>query len=70
MMLRLPVRIVHSPGVYLRAFDIARALGWAKTYDALYLAAAETEAAELLTLDAGLRDAAARLTIRASLITA
>ncbi len=67
-MLRVPIRIVERAVFYSRAFDIARSLGWAKAYDALYLAAAEAEAAELLTLDSGLRDAAARLSIRASLI--
>ena len=58
----------QGAALYLHAFDIARSLGWAKAYDALYLAAAETEAAELLTLDGGLRDAAARLALRATLV--
>ena len=66
-MLRLPIRIAEYALLYPRAFDIARSLGWAKAYDALYLAAAEHEAAELLTVDGGMHDAAKRLGIRASL---
>jgi len=67
-MLRLPIRIVERDALYPRAFDIARALGKSKAYDALYLAVAEYEDAELLTVDGGLRDAATRLGIRASLV--
>jgi predicted nucleic acid-binding protein len=67
-MLRLPIRTVEQAGLYLRAFDIARLVGWAKAYDALYLAAAEIEDAELLTVDRGMSDAAARLGIRATLV--
>lgn len=65
---RMPVRLVHAPALYPRAFDISRSLGWAKAYDALYLAAAEHEAAELLTVDRRMRDAAVRLGIRAALV--
>lgn len=67
-MLQLPIRIVEHPQLYPRVFDIARALGWAKAYDALYLAAAEHEDAELLTVDGGMHDAAVRLGIRATLV--
>ena len=65
---RLPVRIIVAPACYPRAFDIARSLGWAKAYDALYLAAAEYEAAELLTVDRGMSEAAVRVGIRATLV--
>ena len=65
---RIPFRIVERAPLYTRAFDIARSLGWAKAYDALYLAAAEIEDAELLTVDRGMSDAAARLGIRATLV--
>ncbi len=64
----MPVRLVHAFESYPRAFDIARSLGWKKAYDALYLAAAELEDAELLTVDGGMHDAARRLSIRATLV--
>ena len=67
-LLSLPVRIVEHDSPYARAFDIARTLGKSKAYDALYLAVAESEAAELLTVDSGMRDAAVRLGIRATLV--
>ena len=67
-MLTVSIRIVEQPALYPRAFDIARSLGHAKAYDALYLAAAEIENAELLTVDRGMHDAAARLGIPATLV--
>jgi len=67
-MLRIPVRIIDRAPLYSRAFDIARSLGKSKAYDALYLAAAEEEAAELLTIDGGMCDDAKRLGIRATLV--
>ena len=67
-LLRLPIRIVEHDSLYPRAFDIARALERSKAYDAVYLAAAEYEDAELLTVDGGMRDAAGRLGIRATLV--
>jgi predicted nucleic acid-binding protein len=67
-MLLLPIRIVEHDSLYPRAFDIARTLGKSKAYDALYLAVAESEAAELLTVDSGMRDDAVRLGIRATLV--
>ena len=65
---RLSIRIVEQAAFYPRAFDIARSLGWARAYDALYLAAAEIEDAELLTVDRGMSEAAARLGIQATLV--
>lgn len=67
-LLRFPIRIVEQDALYPRAFDIARSLGKSKAYDALYLAAAEYESAELLTIDGGMHDAARRLGIRVSLV--
>ena len=67
-MLRLPIRRLERDALYPRAFDMARALNRSKAYDALYLAVAEHEAAELLTVDRGMRDAAVRLGIRAMLV--
>ena len=68
-MLTIPVRIVEHDSLYPRAYDIARALGKSKAYDALYLAVAEHESAELLTVDRRMRDAARRLGISATLVT-
>ena len=68
VLVQLPVRLVHMSSVYSRAFEIARSLGWKKAYDALYLAAAEHEDAELLTVDGGMHGAARRLSIRATLV--
>ncbi len=68
ILVRLNVRLTSTPDCYERAFDIARSLGWAKAYDALYLAVAEQEGAELLTVDHGMHDAAARLGIRSVLV--
>lgn len=45
----------------VRAYDVAAALGWAKTYDAEYVAAASDLAAALVTIDARLAIGAARL---------
>lgn len=67
-MSRLPIRIVELARLYPRAFDIARSLGWKKAYDALYLATAEYERAELVTVDHGMLDAAQRLGISAVLV--
>ena len=68
VVVQLPVRLVHVTSLYPRAFDIARSLGQKKAYDALYLAAAEHDDAELLTVDGGMRDAARRMSIRATLV--
>jgi predicted nucleic acid-binding protein len=68
VVVQLPVRLVHMTSLYQRAFAIARSLGWKKAYDALYLATAEHEDAELITVDGGMNDAARRLSIRASLV--
>jgi predicted nucleic acid-binding protein len=63
--LAFPIRCVHFDGIYTRAIAISERLGWAKTYDAIYLATAEYERAELLTLDGGMHGAPKRLGIRA-----
>ena len=68
-MLRLPIRPVHYPPHYLRAFDIAASLGLRRAYDSLYLAVAETERAEILTIDSGMHDAARRLSLASTLLT-
>jgi predicted nucleic acid-binding protein len=45
------------------AWEIAERLGWAKTYDAEYLALAELLDCRIATLDGGIKDAAMRLQI-------
>lgn len=44
-----------------RSYDVAERLGWAKTYDAAYVALASIEGIALVTLDARLRRGAADL---------
>jgi predicted nucleic acid-binding protein len=65
---RMPIRPVEAPKSYHRAFDSACSIGHPKAYDALYLAVAEIEDAELLTMDRGMSEAAACLGIRATLV--
>ena len=67
-LLRLPIGPVHQPEIYHRAFRIAGNLGWSRAYDAVYLATAEREGAELITLDNGMYLAALRLSVPAALI--
>ena len=67
-MLTISIGTVEQAALYPRAFDIARSLGQAKAYDALYLAAAEIEDAKLLTVDLGMSAAATRLGIPATLV--
>lgn len=53
----LSARIGRRSGdeLYRRASDVARAFGWAKTYDAEYVALAQIQQSPLLTLDLRLR---------------
>ena len=48
---RLPVTIHRSPALQDRAWALAGELGWAKTYDAEYVALAQILRVPLLTLD-------------------
>jgi predicted nucleic acid-binding protein len=52
---------VTLPESYRRAFEIADKLGWAKTYDAEYVAVAAIRELPLLTRDARLARAASRI---------
>lgn len=56
-----PVRMVNHPQLGLGAWDVADALGWAKTYDAEYLALARLIGCPLATLDRRVRGAGERL---------
>jgi predicted nucleic acid-binding protein len=56
-----PVERLAPPGLAAEAWHVAVTLGWAKTYDAEYVALARILGARLLTLDARLRRGAGRL---------
>ncbi|MEX2613762.1 MAG: type II toxin-antitoxin system VapC family toxin [Gaiellaceae bacterium] len=58
---RLPIRAVRPRALGPEAWAIADELGWAKTYDAEYLAVARLSRARLLTLDRRMRRAADRV---------
>lgn len=52
----------RSPArLYAETWAVANALGWAKTYDAEYVALARVVGCRLITLDGGLRRAAGEM---------
>lgn len=51
----LPIRYERPEGLATRAWDLARSLGWAKTYDAEYVALAIVSDASLVTIDEHMR---------------
>ena len=55
------ITIVDSSELMLEAFDLARELGWAKTYDAEFVVLARRLDAPLLTVDARLAATARRI---------
>ncbi len=59
--LRLPIQRRTPDDLYRVATEIATALGWAKTYDAEYVALARLEGCRLLTVDGRLKRGAAHL---------
>lgn len=56
-----PVTQTSPPSLREKALEIAEQLGWAKTYDAEYVALAAILQVELITEDAPLRRGTARL---------
>lgn len=58
---RIHVRLERPDGLDERAWDVSRSLGWAKTYDAEYVALALMRSVPLLTIDARLRRGAGHL---------
>jgi predicted nucleic acid-binding protein len=58
---RLPVRVRKPAGIAELTWQIADELGWAKTYDAEYVALAGVLGCRLVTLDLRLRRGAERL---------
>jgi predicted nucleic acid-binding protein len=59
--LAAPVRRHEPDGLALEAWKVADELGWAKTYDANYVALARLLKCQLVTLDARMRRGTARL---------
>jgi predicted nucleic acid-binding protein len=51
----LPIRYERPDGLAERAWDLARSLGWAKSYDAEYVALALVHEAPLFTIDERMR---------------
>ncbi len=64
----LPISALGELRLYLRALELAEGLQRKKAYDMQYLAAAELQRAELLTLDRGLFEAASQLGVPARLL--
>ena len=58
-MLQLPLRLVDTASQFQRAFELAERFHHRKSYDMQYFAVAELAQAEIVTLDRGLRHAAA-----------
>ncbi len=55
------IQRIASDDLYRSACDVAASLGWAKSYDAEYVALAQMLDAPLVTVDAKLRRGASRL---------
>lgn len=64
----IPISVVQSPDVYLRALEFASRLGQARAYDAQYLAVAEIHGCTIVTMDRGLYQSARTLGLEARLL--
>lgn len=62
-LLKAPVEIQTPDGLIQAAWRVADDLGWAKTYDAQYVALAEMLACKLVTIDERLLRGVARLDV-------
>ena len=51
---RMPIRLLGDAVLRRRAWELADQLGWASTYDAVYVALTQLQADALVTLDADL----------------
>ena len=59
--MKAPIRRRRPPRLHREAWKVADELGWAKTYDAEYVALARILRCPLLTIDARLKRGASRL---------
>jgi len=57
----LPITILEPDGLRIAAWDVSIELGWAKTYDAEYVALARLLACPIVTLDLRMQRGARRL---------
>jgi predicted nucleic acid-binding protein len=57
----LAIRLVRLDDLYERSWELARQLGWAKSYDAEYIVLAQSTSSPLVTLDARMRRGAGHL---------
>lgn len=62
-LLSAPLERVDPPALVKAAWTLADEMGWAKTYDANYVALARLEGCRVVTIDARLRRGTARLGI-------
>lgn len=60
---KAPIKMLSPARLGARAWEIANVLGWAKTYDAEYIALAEINKCRLVTADRRMRRGAERLDI-------
>jgi predicted nucleic acid-binding protein len=67
-MLELPIRVSQAENQFRRAMEIANRTRRAKAYDMQYVAVAEIEGGELVTLDGGIRQAAVELRLPVRLL--